>query len=443
MSEATQAAAEPQFAAFVAIDWADKKHYWRLADADGGKPEQGEIENTPEAVDVWAAMLRARFGGRPIALCLEQSRGALVYMLAKYDHLVLYPVHPKTAAQYRETFCPSGAKSDPSDTASLLDLLLRHRDRLRSLQPDTPQTRQLRILVEGRRRLVDEKTRQKNRLTACLKLYFPQILHWFDEVDSAVARALLKRWPTLAELKHCHPGTLQKFFHDHNCRGQERLRERFAEIQNALPATEDEAVVIGESVRAQALVELLGVLHSQIAEYDQRIEKQVEAHPDGSLFASVPGAGKVLVPRLIAAFGTRRERFASAYELQCLSGIAPVTEKSGQNEWVHFRWACAKFLRQTFHELAAHSIGRSGWAKAYYEAAREKGKSHHATVRSLAYKWIRVVFRCWKDGTPYDEQTYLKGLKRTGSPLIDCFRVDTCGEWKSVAGFHKFSALPS
>lgn len=444
MTEAKQRTeAEPEWVAFVAIDWADQKHYWTMA-AEGGKQESGEMESTPEAVDGWATGLNQRFGGRPIAVCLEQSKGALVYMLAKYAHLVLFPVHPKTAAQYRETFRPSGAKSDPGDAASLLDLLMRHREQLRALQPDTTQTRLLRILVEGRRLLVNEKTRQKNRLTACLKMYFPQVLQWFDQVDSALVGALLERWPTLAALNRSHPGTLKKFFHQHNCRSEERIQERIAAIYQAMPASEDEAIVEGESRKAQALVAILTVLRNQIADYDRRIAEVVADHPDRSLFASLPGAGEVLVPRLIAAFGTRRERFASAYELQCLSGIAPVTEKSGKSEWVHFRWACPRFLRQSFHEFAAHSIGSSGWAEAYYRAQVDnENKSHHAAVRSLAYKWIRIIFRCWKDGKPYDEQSYLRALKRTGSPLIDRFRLDTVGEWKTVAGFQKFSALPS
>lgn len=444
MTDAIQApAAEPQWAALVALDWADQKFCWRLAPAAGGPQEYGETESTPEAVDVWAMQLNQRFKGRPIAVCLEQSRGALVYMLAKYAHLVLFPVHPKTAAQYRETFCPSGAKSDPGDTASLLDLLMRHREQLRCLLPDTAPTRLLRNLVEGRRLLVNQKTQQKNRLTACLKLYFPQVLQWFDDVDSAVVGDLLQRWPSLSELKRCHPGTLKSFLQEHNCHGEERNQQRIAAIYQAMLATEDAAVVGGESMKARALVELLAVLRRQIAEYDRKIAEVVAVHPDSDLFASLPGAGPVLVPRLIAAFGTRRERFQSAYEVQCLSGIAPVTEKSGKNEWVHVRWACPKFLRQTFHEFAAHSIAQSGWAAVYYEEARANHKSHHAAVRSLAYKWIRIVFRCWKDGKPYDEQTYLQAMKRTGSPLIDSFRLDTMGEWKIVADFKKFSPLPS
>src|SRR5215469_9963494 len=124
MSDVPMAApSEPEWAALAAIDWADQKNVWRLLCPGSRRSEAGELENTPEAVEAWAASLQQRFGGRPIAICLEQSRGALVYMLTKYPHLVLFPVHTTTAARYRETFCPSGAKDDPSDTASLLDLV--------------------------------------------------------------------------------------------------------------------------------------------------------------------------------------------------------------------------------------------------------------------------------------------------------------------------------
>ena len=353
---------EPEWAAFAAIDWADQKNFWRLVPAGSQRHEQGELENTPEAVEVWAAALQQRFGGRPIAVCLEQSRGALVYMLTKYPHLVLFPVHPTTAARYRKTFCTSGAKADPSDTASLLDLLMRHRERLRALQPDTVETRLLHFLVEERRQMVDEKTRQSNRLTDCLKLYFPQVLRWFDEVDSPLVGALLERWPSLEQLQRAHPGTLRRFFHEHNCRSEELIQQRIDGIAQATPATQDQGVLEAGMMMTHGLVKLLETLRGNIAVFDERIAELVRAHPDSALFDSLPGAGAVLIPRLIVAFGTRRERYESAYQMQCYSGIAPVKEASGKTEWVHFRFTCPKFLRQTFHEFAGHSISanRSG-----------------------------------------------------------------------------------
>jgi transposase len=440
LESSSTTASEPIWAAFAAIDWADQKNFWRLLPVGNRRSEEGELENTPEAVESWAASLQQRFGGRPIAVILEQSRGALVYMLTKYPHLVLFPVHPTTAARYRETFAPSGAKSDPSDTESLLDLLLRHRERLRQLQPDTVETRLLHFLVEERRQAVDEKTRQSNRLTDCLKLYFPQVLHWFDDVGSALVGDLLERWPNLEQLRRAHPGTLAKFFREHNCRSEERIQERLTAIYAATPATHDQAVLEACALMARGLVALLTTLRDNIAAFDRRIAELVASHPDGALFASLPGAGAVLVPRLIAAFGTRRERYQNAYEMQCYSGIAPVMEASGKTAWVHFRFACPQFLRQTFHEFAGHSIGQSEWAKAYYDHLRnDQKKSHHAAVRSLAFKWIRIIFRCWKDGKPYDEEIYMQSLRRRGSLLVGALALPTGGGWKPVAGFQKLS----
>lgn len=441
MSESLASApSESNWAAFAAIDWADQKNFWRLLPTGSQQAETGELENTPEAVEAWAANLQQRFAGKPIAVILEQSRGALVYMLAKYPHLVLFPVHPTTAARYRETFSPAGAKSDPSDTASLLDLLLRHRERLRPLQPDTVETRLLHFLVEERRQMVDEKTRQSNRLTDCLKLYFPQILRWFDDLSSPLVGDLLERWPELEQLQKAHPGTLRKFFRQHNCRNEELIQERIKAIYQAVPATQDAAVREAGRLTAQGLVMLLGSLRGQIAVLDRRIAELVAAHPDGALFASLPGAGEVLVPRLIVAFGTRRERYQSALEMQCYSGIAPVREASGKSEWVHCRFACPRFLRQTFHEFAGHSIARSQWAKAYYEHLRKDAKKdHHAAVRALAFKWIRIIFRCWKDSKPYDEQIYFHSLRRRGSILAAVVGNSTNIGWQKVAGFQKLS----
>src|SRR6266480_2337023 len=108
---------ESEFAAFIGIDWADQKHAWAMQTPSDNTLMQGELDHTPEAIEAWAIELSRRFSGQPIAVALEQSRGSLVFMLSKYAHLVLFPVHPTTLMKYRESFRPSGAKSDPSDAA--------------------------------------------------------------------------------------------------------------------------------------------------------------------------------------------------------------------------------------------------------------------------------------------------------------------------------------
>src|SRR6201998_514026 len=185
---------EPQFAAFVGIDWADKKHVWCLQATGSRQRETGELEHNPEAVEAWVGQLCQRFANRPIAVALEQSRGALVFMLSKYEPLHLFPVPSTMAASMRKALYPSGSKDDPRDADLLLDLLLQHRDKLRRLSPDTEATRRVQNLVEERRKLVDEKTAQANRLTSDLKIYFPQVLDWFERLDTELVHVRDCRW---------------------------------------------------------------------------------------------------------------------------------------------------------------------------------------------------------------------------------------------------------
>jgi transposase len=340
---------EPAFAAFVGIDWADQKHVWCLQGQDSTKRESGELEHTPEAVEAWVAQLCQRFGNRPIAVALEQSRGSLVFMLAKYEPLHLFPVPSTMSASMRKALYPSGSKDDPRDADVLLDLLLQHRNRLRRLSPDTEATRRIQNLVEERRKLVDEKTEHTNRLASHLKIYFPQMPNWFEHLDTELVCALLERWPTLAELQKVPPSKLRTFFSQHHCRNQELIEQRILAIRQSIPAIRDRAVIEAKSAAVKVIVQLIRILLEGIAGLDERIEEAAAAHPDFFIFRSLPGAGPALAPRLLAAFGSQRERYRNAGEVQTYSGIAPVMEKSGKKQWIHFRWACPKFLRQSFH----------------------------------------------------------------------------------------------
>jgi len=434
---------EPNWAAFAALDWGAEKHFYCIRAAGEQPCESGELENTPEAIEAWLRKLEKHFGHGPIAVAVEQSRGALVYMLSARPNLVIYTVPPSLSGRYRETFRPSGAKSDASDAEMLLEILALHRDQLRPRRPDTVATRLLQGLCVERRRLVDERTRQTHRLTACLGNYFPQALRWFADVDAPLMAAVLEKWGQLRAMQRSHPGTLRKFFQQHNCRRREVLEQRILEIYAAVPVSDDPAVLEIGMLTARAISCLLQTLNEQIRILEERIEEVTREHPEHKLFSSLPGAGKTLVPRLIAAMGTDRQRFRSAAEVQCYVGIAPVTSSSGKSRWVHLRRSCPKFLRQTFHEYAACSLRKSPWAKAYYRLLREKGYGHHAAVRALAFKWIRIVFRCWKDGQLYDEATYLQSLQRKNSPVVATLEVAALParvpQWKQIAGFSKLT----
>ncbi len=144
----------------------------------------------------------------------------------------------------------------------------------------------------------------------------------------------------------------------------------------------------------------------------------MDEHADAEIFRSFPGAGPALAPRLLAAFGADRQRLESAGQAQAYCGIAPVMVRSGRTCQVRRRWACNTFLRRTFHEFAGLSLRKSAWAKAYYDQMRSRGAKHQAAVRSLAFKWIRILFRCWQTRTLYNEVHYFQQLYRKQSPLL-------------------------
>jgi transposase len=407
----------PEIVAWVGLDWADQRHEIRLQAVDSPQAESFTVEQKPEALHGWVAELRARFPQGKIALALEQSRGAVIYALMNYDFLLLYPIPPKSLARYREAFAPSGAKSDPGDADLLLELVRTHRDRLRVWQADDELTRQLRLLTEFRRKTVEERTRLTNELNDLLKTYFPQARDWAGDLRSLSACDFLRAWPTLEAVQHARRTELQQFYQDHRRLSAEERTRLFAQIDQAQPLTRDRALVEASALMAQTLAEQLATVLAAIERLEDELQKLFSRHPDHDLFNGLPGAGKALAPRLAAAFGSDRDRYENAQEIQQFSGVAPVTEKSGKTNWVHWRRACPKFLRQTFHEFASASRKKSLWAQAYYEQKRREGDDHHAAIRSLAFKWQRILYRCWKDRTSYDEERYLKSLKQHHSPL--------------------------
>jgi transposase len=406
-----------QFAAFVGIDWADQKH--AVAMWAEGRRETFELDQTPEAIDQWATALCKRFGGRQMAVCLEQSKGALIYALMKYDFFVLYPVNPKQAKRFREAMTPSGAKNDPADANSILELLLKHRDRLHPWRPDDDTTRLIGILNEDRRDLIGQRTQLSNALKSRLKQYFPLALEVLGDLDTELACQFLLRWSCLEDLQKEDPKEVADFYRIHHCNHPKLISKRLDKIAQAVPLTRDPAIVQGGQMLVHNLATSLLALIEPLKKYDQKLRELMDHHPDAEIFRSFPGAGDALAPRLLAAFGTDRERLKNADEMQCISGIAPVTIKSGKTTFeVRRRRACSRFQRQTFHEYAQHSLGKSVWAKAYYDMMRHKGLKHNAAVRSLAFKWIRILQRCWKNRTLYNEVHYFQQLYRRSSPLL-------------------------
>jgi transposase len=340
-------------AALIGIDWADAHHDIALQVAGTTAVEQTRLLHTPNALAGWLAELAARFAGQPVGIALETSRGPLVHALLEVPFVVLYPVNPRSLQRFREAFTPSGAKDDAPDACLLLELLVKHRD--------------------------------------------------------------------LEALQRARPATVRRFCTAHHCRRAARIDAHLAAIATATPLTRDPAILAPSVLFVRLLVRQLRALGPSLAALDAALDAAIAAafaaHAEAALFATLPGAGAALAPRLLVAFGTDRQRFPSAADLQQGAGIAPGTVRSGQSCHVHWRWSVSTFLRQTFHEFAHHSILHCPWARAFYHTQRAHGKSHHVAGRALAFKWIRILWRCWQDRTPYDDARYTRALAHRGSPL--------------------------
>jgi transposase len=411
-----------EFAALIGLDWGHQSHAI-ACQIEGAPVQTATLEHSAETLHQWLDQLEKRCASRPVAVAVEASKGAIVYALLERPWITVYPIHPATSTRHRATFRPSGAKDDMPDALVLLSLLQHHRERLRALQPDDEPTRTLARLVEARRKAVDRRTLLSNQLQSTLRDYFPQALELAGENLSApMALDFLNKWPRLTDVQASKTATIKTFYHCHNVRRPELIEQRIQLIRSARLLTRDNAVIEPAVRTVRLLVAELRVLAEHISEFENAIAQAFAAHPEKNLFRELPGAGPAMAPRLLVAFGTMRDRFADAPSMQRYCGVAPVTERSGGRVWVHWRWSAPAFTRQTLVEWAGLSVRFSPWAKAYYQQQQAKQKGHWAILRALAFKWLRILWRCWQQSQPYDEEKYLRQLEARRSPIAPLAR---------------------
>ena len=419
-----------EYAALIGLDWGDKQHAVALRVRGETNTESFEIEHCPQSLHRWLDQLKERFGAKPVAVAVEASRGAIISALLEHSWLCIYPVHPATSRRFSTAFTPSGAKDDMPDAHILLDILRCHRSRLRMLLPHEAKTRRLSLLVEARRTAVDRRTMFSNQLTSLLKGYFPQALELTgDKRYSPLALAFLARWPDLESLKKAQPQSVRRFYYAHQVRRPELIEQRIEAIRAARALSTDRDLCDVSVIELKSLLGQISLLQKYIAALDLIIADAFAACADAPIFNSLPGAGAALAPPLSVLFGEDRARWSTPVELQTYYGIAPVIERTGRKprskskskaegkKWIHWRWNAPRFARQTLVEWAGVSVKFSSWAKAYYYQQKARHKSHSAILRALAFKWLRILWRCWKDRTPYSEALYLAQIQKR-NPLL-------------------------
>lgn len=407
-----------QWDVVVGVDWGQKAHAYAIR-RGGGEPSRGTFGSSAEAVHAWARQLREQHPTARVLIAVEEGCVSLFHALVQYEWLTIAPINPRASKSYRDSLRLSGASDDASDAELIGDFAARHPSALRPLTLEDEVTRELRVLSEHRRTLVDERTAASHTLRATLESFFPQVLEWFGGETSVPMLAFLHRWPTLEEARKATVPEIERLLRAHRCRKTKQRAEALSgHIASAVALVSDRVAIATAARFAQAKIATIETLNVQIAAYDAAIAACWSRHPDRAIFDSLPGAGATLAPRLAVAFGTDRARYESAAQMQCYSGIAPVIEASGKQRWVHARWSYPRFLHQTFHEFAAASIVRSPWARAVYQEQRRRGAGRQAAIRALAFRWIRILFRLWSDGKQYDESAHLQRLRDTGSPVL-------------------------
>jgi transposase len=386
---------------FVGLDWASEAHAVCVMDGRGRVRWQASVSHSAAGLAAFVGRLRRWRQRGPLAIAVERPSGLLVDTLVQAGFDVV-PIHPNIVKATRPRYSAAGGKSDPGDAFLLADLLRTDGHRFRPLQPPSDDTRALRTLVRGRDDLVAQRVALANQLRALLEHVWPGAARIFADVDSPIALAFLARYPTADSAARLGEKRLAHFLIQHAYCGRRSPRDLLARLQAAplhqVGAAHAEAA--GDLVRG--LVAVLTPLVAQIHQLSAAITAALQQHPDAPIVQRFPRAGTINAAQILAELGDERRRFTSADHLAAEAGVAPVTRASGKHHGVAFRWACNKRLRAALTTFAANSRHASLWAAAVYQRATARGCDHPHATRILARAWVRVLWRCWQNRTPYD-----------------------------------------
>ena len=343
-------------------------------------------------------------------VAIERCDGPLVEALLDADHRVVV-ITPRQVKGLRSRYTASGVKSDAGDAYLLADVLRTDGHRLVALAQDSHATHVLRSLSRTRKQLVEARVGLVNQLRAELERSFPGAIGLFARLDSDVAIAFLRRYPTQHATQHGTVRLTQARFAAFLRRiaycGRTPVNQLFARVAQAPPAGLSAEQADGHAICVRALVTAVETVRSQQRELEAEIIERLDAHADAHIFTSLPKAGHgVRAAALLAEIGDVRARFPDEESLAALAGVAPVTRASGTYHGVGFRWSANKKLRNALIDFADDSRHASPWAAKVYADAIARGKRHPHAVRILARAWVRVIWRCWQDHTAYNPQLH-------------------------------------
>jgi len=389
----------------IGLDWGGEVHAVCMLDAQGAVLDRFEVKHTRAGLQRLISRL-AKYGqSSELPVAVERPSGLLIDTLVDAGHPVV-PIHPNVVKASRPRYAAVNAKSDPGDAYLLADLLRTDGHRFRPLRPLSDEVKALRALVRGRDDLVAERVAVANQLRALLESYWPGAARIFADVDSPIALAFVERYPTPRSAARLGEKRMAAFLARERYSGRRPPAVLLARLRAAPTGLASEVEAEAKRHIALALVATLKLLVARIRALTSEIEHAVAQLPAGRVVMSFPRAGRINAAQILAELGDDPGRFPTEAALAAQAGVAPVTYASGKRRGVGFRWAANKRLRRAITTWADNSRHESEWAKAVYLRARRRGCDHPHAVRVLARAWVRVLWRCWRDGVTYDPERH-------------------------------------
>ena len=390
----------------VGDDWAEDHHDVELQDETGRRLGKARLPEGIAGIARLHAMIGRHVGedDEPVEVVvgIETERGPWVQALLAAGYQV-YAINPLQVARYRERHGVSGAKSDPGDAHTLVDMVRTDRHQLRPIAGDSDLAEAIKVVTRAHKTLIWERTRHTLRLRRALLDFFPAALDAFDDLDA----------PDTLELLGMAPDPVTAAGLDHEqitaaLRGARRrgIPDKVAKIQEALRAPQlgQPPVVAGAyAVTVRAQVAILTTLNTQIELMEEQVGTHFGRHPDVEVYLSQPGLGAVLGARVLAEFGDDKNRYTDARARKNYAGTSPITRQSGKRKTVLARYVHNDRLVDALGMQAFAALRASPGARAYYDQLRARGAGHRAALRQLGNRLVGILHGCLKTGTSYNE----------------------------------------
>jgi transposase len=395
----------------VGLDWSLENHQVNIFNEWGEALLRFSIPHSRDGFEKIAAQINQfEYKAKNVLIAIETHHNQVVDWLQSLGYTI-YVIAPSVVKGNRSRHSNAGAKSDERDADLLADILRTDRHRLLPWRPESERVQKIRVQLRFIDDLTGEIGQGRNRLEAQLNRYFPHAAHVFSELTTQIALKTLIKWPTPSSLHGLELSEFKAFCKENRYTQHALIAKRFVQLTQSTPytsATTEAVFSPPVPLLAERLLKDIRLKQKLI----EQLQTEFSAHPDAVIYQSIPGCGEILAPKLLAIFGDYRDRFPSPDVLRSLAGTCPATSQSGKSRGVFFRKACNREWRHTFHQVAKSSVKQSDWAATYFEQVRARNKPKSQAYRSLANRWVGIIWTLWQRQLCYDEALHMQNVNR-------------------------------